>query len=839
MHPQRLYLKNFLSYGAQGTEIDFTPYQTVLLIGANGAGKSSILDAILWTLWGKTRFGSDTDVMHSGSSDMEVRLDFQINSYNYRIIRKRSKKGKGFVSVLELQSLTEPITVLTDATISKTQERVNELIGVDYELLVSSAFLRQGDAAEFTHKSPSKRKELLSSILHLDQYQRWHEETKLELKEIESSLLATQGQREYLLSEKNRLQSEIAALEKELSDNNVGQLEKLIEETQAEIKKQADSIQSQKEKAERIKLLQSSFEQTNKKLQQTQKKLDQLTIQKNNAQSNGTDVKPIDHDLLQHLTNELEKLQKDLAQKEAINQTIVFLEKQLAQLTSQYSNSTAILQKELTRLESLPAVLAAQAIPDHNISELQTNLQKTIEETNQKLISYSEKIATLDFELNATVSSGNAIKEKKQKLEQLDHNCPLCEQAIDDNHKREIAEKYETERAQLLAHYNDIKQQKEIVEANKKTTQTELEQQRARLAEINKAAEGTILITQLQNLHLRLQQEAETYKSQHDSLEQSLHDHKAQVTALSLNLSQFDTTKEQVNKLQKQDALYRKHQELALTIKSLEKEIELLELNVQAEYEEQTHIQHQIQAIQAELSPPGNEETALTKSQERLKLLEEQQEEIKQRQTQLAHLKKDCERIEDTLTTQEQQDQELLKNRETLTVLAEALSYRGIPTMIIEEAIPRLEQYANDILSFLSDNTMSVRFSLSRTSKTDKDNQIETLDILIGDTFGTRAYELFSGGEAFRIDIALRLALTKLLTERSNGKIDFLVIDEGFGSQDESGKDHVMQIIHKLERYFKLIIIITHVDSLKETFPDRLLVKKGPYGSEVMVDQED
>ncbi len=174
MYPAKLYLKNFLSYGEQGTEIDFTGYKILLLIGKNGAGKSSILDAILWALWGKTRSGGDNDIMHSGSSDMEVRLDFVVRDAIYRVVRKRSKKGKSFVSVLELQSLTEPITVLTDATIVQTQSRLDELVGVDYELLVNSAFLRQGQSQEFTQKSPAKRKQLLATLLGLEKYADYH-----------------------------------------------------------------------------------------------------------------------------------------------------------------------------------------------------------------------------------------------------------------------------------------------------------------------------------------------------------------------------------------------------------------------------------------------------------------------------------------------------------------------------------------------------------------------------------------------------------------------------------------------------------------------------------------
>ena len=104
----------------------------------------------------------------------------------------------------------------------------------------------------------------------------------------------------------------------------------------------------------------------------------------------------------------------------------------------------------------------------------------------------------------------------------------------------------------------------------------------------------------------------------------------------------------------------------------------------------------------------------------------------------------------------------------------------------------------------------------------------ETLDIKISDELGERSYELYSGGEAFRIDFSIRIALSKLLARRTGTRLKTLVIDEGFGTQDAEGLDHLVEAIQAISGDFEKILIITHVESLKQAFPVRIEVTKYP-----------
>jgi exonuclease SbcC len=150
----------------------------------------------------------------------------------------------------------------------------------------------------------------------------------------------------------------------------------------------------------------------------------------------------------------------------------------------------------------------------------------------------------------------------------------------------------------------------------------------------------------------------------------------------------------------------------------------------------------------------------------------------------------------------------------------------GIQAIIIENAIPELEDEANRILSRVTDNAMHLTLETQRDTRAG--GVVETLDIKISDTLGTRNYELFSGGEAFRINFALRIALSKMLARRAGARLRTLVIDEGFGTQDTQGLERLVEIIKAIRDDFDKIIIITHLRELKNAFDTYIEVKKDP-----------
>lgn len=174
MIPVQLTLKNFLSY--REASLDFSGLHTACICGANGAGKSSLLEAITWAIWGQSRAVSEDDIIHSGDKEVRVDLIFSSDRQNYRVIRTRYR---GASSSLEFQVATpNGFKSLTERGVKATQQLILEHIKLDYDTFINSAYLRQGRADEFMLKRPTERKEILAELLKLNQYDELEERAK-------------------------------------------------------------------------------------------------------------------------------------------------------------------------------------------------------------------------------------------------------------------------------------------------------------------------------------------------------------------------------------------------------------------------------------------------------------------------------------------------------------------------------------------------------------------------------------------------------------------------------------------------------------------------------------
>lgn len=165
--------------------------------------------------------------------------------------------------------------------------------------------------------------------------------------------------------------------------------------------------------------------------------------------------------------------------------------------------------------------------------------------------------------------------------------------------------------------------------------------------------------------------------------------------------------------------------------------------------------------------------------------------------------------------------------------LAVAFGRRGVQALLIETALPDLEAEANRLLGRMTDNRLALKLETQRQTRSGSVS--ETLDLTIADELGTRPYELYSGGEAFRINFALRVALSRLLARRAGAPLPTLVIDEGFGTQDGSGREKLVEAINSIADDFRCLLVITHIEDVKHAFPVRIEVTKDLDGSRAEV----
>ena len=891
MIPQTLSIKNFISYGALQT-IDFEPYTLICLSGKNGHGKSALLDALTWAIWGQARKASgavkaDEGLLHLGQTHMMVSLDFLCNGILYRIKREYTQKKKTGQSNLEfgiLDKETDTFRPLTDKTIRTTQAKIIKIVGLDYEGFTNSAFLRQGRSQEFSKKTPRERKEILAAILgleHFEKVRRLAMDTVNETNAAKDQATALRERFSEELKEKQRVQEQLTTIE-----NGLKQLEAKEKEltTQYELhKKNLAEAQKQKVEVEKIRFKQTHLAQALEedlkqirtqfsqwrsiaKKQRSSKAMPHLEKERQGVQTALNNMQLLaakkiklkeeflsKKEVLRALTQELENVHKlTLAELEkkshACGIALKTAQTKQQELTTKQTKAQQE-QKELTTL------LASKKTSKEVTPDLIATHEKKLERRKGFYHGFVSKAQSLKTTLSSLVQKVQLITAADQAV------CPLCEQVTDKEmltHKFNREQHLRTHQLQRLTTVcSTLKptliQEHQSLEALKK--QREQHQVvKAQISELEKQlhkslAESEILTKELsatqQQIQLLQKQEQELlvekqrlevqYQQQaHTDAFRKLYQ-EVQGTEKSLQAVPYDPAKEQA--LAAQLSALTAHSNLQ---QSLVKEIALQDQRKLTIHEKCTHARGiKVQLTQVTKTLPATLLDDVTLTTQEQQLTQSLTHLTKEKET-LIHQKG---ALEAQITALKQKELELKKQEKLITehskkiehysAIASAFSKDGIQALLIEDALPEIEEEANNLLARLTDNQAHITIDSLKDTKSGKTK--ETLDIKISDAAGVRPYEMFSGGEAFRIDFSLRVALSKLLARRAGTALQTLIIDEGFGSQDEDGLSHIMDALHTIQGDFAKIIVVSHLTSLKDQFPVHFQVQKTPQGSMVQV----
>ncbi len=160
-----LSLKNFRSFGEENEVIDFTKLNAITCItGKNKCGKSSLIEALVWGLYGDTLRSKDaTSILRNGQE--EVTAEVELVSYNtlYKIKRTRKKKST-FLSFLKYDDKWIDIS---EATVKETQQAIEKIVGT-LAIFSSTGYSAQGDIDEIVYKKPSERKQTIIECMQID-----------------------------------------------------------------------------------------------------------------------------------------------------------------------------------------------------------------------------------------------------------------------------------------------------------------------------------------------------------------------------------------------------------------------------------------------------------------------------------------------------------------------------------------------------------------------------------------------------------------------------------------------------------------------------------------------
>ncbi len=888
MIPHKLVIKNFLSYGENPTTIYFDNYQLICLSGKNGNGKSALLDALTWGLWGQARKISginkpDDGLLRLGSSRMLVTLELLCNQQMYRVRREYVKSASKSMTVLDFEIRQEKgyFTSLTDKTIRATQEKINQTLGITFETFINSSFIRQGQSNEFSKKSPKERKDILSSILGLDHYQKLQSAALEKIRELQTEQQMLQRLSAAAQPEIDRkptlttaheeqkkieleLRTNIIAKKEQLTVENkkIAELEKIRithEHIKTVITKEQNEIKNQEEQ---LKTMRSRWKEMHRiSLQQTDTKQIALLIKQHEKTLEELVKLQIEDRLLRKELAESEKKFSILEKKEQ-QQSVLLTKQQNEHGLIVAEKKTILLHLQATEQEKEKKYQEQKIILEKNQS-IQLQIQSIarehamIEKEFEKRKSFYHMLVQ---KLHFIEKNGIELQTKKTELNQNDSShCPLCDQLVTASRKKFLFNRIQKD--DLFLNY----QKKRLTSILTKLKKILIDQHAvvtkklAELQALKQLQEQTELLAQQQII---LTEELKTLKIKIDQELKILLNHEEAIKQLIIALNQPNQILIELRKsIQNQEELIKKtdydqnkHAKLQTDLTKLyqsiqpeqiarqttEKQIIFSEIKGLIKRLKEMRNNHLL-LYQEQLQLPPFQETyqkIIVEKKEHEEALEKMQTDLETIVIQQTRVNNDLSRIEILIQKQNEQTkimQALQSDINAHQLIGQAFSKNGIPALLIEEIIPELESEANLLLQKLTNNQAQIFIESVRDLK--KGGIKETLDIHISDSAGIRPYEMFSGGEAFRIDFALRIAISKLLARKSGTPLQTLIIDEGFGSQDEEGLQKIMDALYKIQNDFAKIIIVSHLPLMKDNFPVHFVIEKNALGSQIRIEE--
>ena len=899
MIPLILHIKNFLSYGSPAQTIDFGVHSLICLAGKNGHGKSALLDALTWALWGQARktggtSKADEGLVRLGQTSMMVSLDFICNGNQYRVKREYAYSASKPYALLDFGILDKELDLLRPLTIRATQEKIDAVLGLNFETFVNSAFLRQGQSNEFSKKTAKERKEILATLLGLDSYDKLRKKAVEKVTELKSSKDQYQKVSERLEA---LLAGKVSFLE--IKDTFIQALEKnkvlLIslaqEEELLQIKQKKHDLGYQELG---LKLLyQQELSKKEEEVAAVLREKFSLWRSIFKKQKERYNPELIQADIVT-LEKKIEALQKNYTRKMELKQQI--LQDQVAyqdlykKIKEVYISELSAIQDSLHEKElTIHQKVAEKKALDNAYDKAQqenkaarknrTLLQETIETKEALLLLLSQQEKQFEKRktfYHAWVARGKLLEAARADFPQknlflqkeTNSECPLCEQTLLFEHKEKLTQKYTLEEKKLhLTHKKLVlvtKKLKEILlqqhasleELKKKHTMILLaeEQQKEYIQkEITTESYSLDLLAQkalLRDLLLKqeqlkeelvLKKELLSYKSstieEHDQFlknyKKNAQQKEQECELLVYNQEELSVAQQELVKIKQQQHLYNQlHIEIQMqgqrkteiyslckqlrTIKKEQKEKEQL-LFAEKEYKNQ----HELFALKT--SALAEQKRVLAEEQS---VLLQKKGSLDEQQRIFDSSQKEYAALQDSLKKYDYEMQQY-------QLISTALGKDGIQALLIEDAIPEIEYEANRILAKLTDNQAQLSIESLRDLKSGGTK--ETLEIKISDGIGIRPYEMFSGGEAFRIDFALRIALSKILARKAGTPLQTLIIDEGFGSQDEEGLHAIIDALYAIQADFEKIIIVSHIAHMRDQLPVQFLISKGPNGSLVTI----
>lgn len=848
MIPARLQLKNFMSYGEGVPPLDLSGVRLACLSGDNGNGKTALLDAMTWALFGKTRAKSEEDVIRLGSSECAVLFDFFVGDVKYRVHRQRGRKG-GAVWELQVWQEDGSLRSLTGTNRSETQEQIRNLLRMDYDTFLSTAYLAQGRADEFTRATPGKRKDVLAEILDLSRYDRLEFLAKERMKEATDR--ETDADRELRSIDAELEREDYYAAQLEGAQQRLAKIGADAEGMAKERETLFGQVQNLDEKDQQARDYETRIADIEEEIARNGAALAELERRVAAAEQIAARREEIEaaHKRLGELTERIGPLEQKFDRILSLEREARALESAVGQERERLERERYHVEREVAELEALKRELADL---EQDVAGLDAQIAEFGDPEARRAAAEDARAKTDDALVHLRADHG-ALKKEAEGLEKRlaalcssDASlCEYCGQSLPPEKRQQAVA--ETKAAQdelqrridlLTATGRDLKRDADAHRAAGERAQADLR------AVAQFQARRSHAVQERERLAERLKTlpERQNTLARHDAVlkaKQYAQEEQERLLKITADLEKAERIREELAATR---AELEQYKNAAVHMERLQQALGVLEAEPPKAGELRTLIgkrEAQIEKARAVIERIRLQTASLPSLRRdlatldgRIGALRETERQAEREIGQFTAALERCKTLREERKQREGEKQTAAKERELYRELTAAFGKKGVQALIIENTLPEIEHGTNELLGRMTDGAMQVRFETQREAKSKTAaGPIETLDLIISDDMGTRPYEMYSGGEAFRVNFALRVALSKMLAHRAGAPLQTLILDEGFGTQDPRGREAILDALHAIQEDFALILCITHIEELKDQFPTRIEVMKGETGS--------
>jgi len=796
-------LRNYRKF--RDARIEF-PDGVVAIVGSNGSGKTTILEAVTWALFGNVSSvmrDNKEGVVSFGASPGEecsVVLEFDLGEDSYRLAR--SMKGKNLVMDASLEVngklLAKGDTDVTKAIVAK--------LGMDHQAFFVSVFTKQKDLNALANIGPADRKKLVLRMLRVDSLEKVitaigadANNAKKEADGVSASLRDADGN--------DRIES-LKEQERVTADS----LKKLIDGSSKLLADRMAAI-------ERSHLTKGQWEAEEERYRQ-----DVVLERKQTGARAG----------LQAMHESLDKLEKEIVDLTALRESLPGLEskeKEYQEARTAAERHTTLREAflrrqrqeeelkakkgdlETLRAEEEQAVKEMSGLPDIDISL--TTVETNLSETRELISSISAQARVAESEAARLRVELERSKRKAEEIVKLgeDSNCPTCQRRMGAQYTDLLLRYREEQRAleEGAALQDDIR--KGQLEQRSRTEQRReaLEARRSKLLSQSR------LKASLDERARKAQQSLSLTQEKVDALQKGLD----ALGPVAYDAAAHDAAKRKVSDLEPSH----------LALNRAMTKMERLPLAM----EEKDRMAIAVASEEEALRAASQERRALGFEMKTLLLKKKEHEEARQSEERLAQdvirAEGEQRRLASEMESLRKQTAELersrlkyvslMKEQEILNRLSQVM--KGFKENVISRIVPTLSDTSSDLLSQLTEGKYS-------GMRLDENYQMWLYDQ--GEEF---RLERFSGGEVDLANLCLRLAISRMIMERSGNQMNFLVLDEIFGSQDQSRKRSILETLGQLQKQFRQILLITHIDDVKDNVSAVLRVQEKEDGSSTAV----